>query len=156
MTRKDFYRDPAAPKANRIVPAATAVIANPEGEILLQRRVDNGLWALPGGTMELGESLGATIIREVKEETGLDIEPVDIVGIYSDPEHVIAYDDGEVRQEFSVCVRARLLGGELEHDAESTELRWVGLDDLPQHPTHASMALRINHYVQRRTLPYIH
>jgi ADP-ribose pyrophosphatase YjhB (NUDIX family) len=61
-----------------------------EGRVLLQRRADSGNWALPGGKTDLGETLGDAVIREVREETGLDVELTGVLGIYSDPKHVIA------------------------------------------------------------------
>lgn len=155
MARTDYYNDPEAPEPNALVPAATAVVVNDRGELLLERRADNDLWGLPGGGMNLGETLAQTIVREVREETGLEVEPAGLVGIYSDPHHVIAYDDGEVRQEFSVCFRTRLLGGQLAADAESTDLRWVdpdALDDLPMHPT---IRLRLEHYLTGSQEPFI-
>ena len=85
-------------------------------------RSDNELWVLRGGAMNIGESVGQAVIREVKEETMLDVEPTGVVGIYSDPGHVIAYAHGEVRQEFSI---ARIVGGQLAvGDQESTEMRF--------------------------------
>lgn len=131
--RVDYYDDPNAPEANSLVPAASAIVTDSEGRILLHRRADNDLWALPGGVMELGESLGECAIREVREETGLEVEVVGIVGIYSDPKHVFAYDDGEVRQEFSICFECRVLDGELAISDESKDLRFVdrsGIADL--------------------------
>ena len=125
MTRTDYLNDPNAPVPNSIVPAASAVVTNDAGEILLQRRSDNDLWALPGGTMDLGERIAETVVREVREETGLEVEVTGIVGVYSDPGHVIAYSDGEVRQEFNLCFAARLVGGQLSVSDESTEVRWV-------------------------------
>ncbi|GGW70439.1 hypothetical protein GCM10010381_63930 [Streptomyces xantholiticus] len=92
-----------------------------QGRILLQRRRDNDLWALPGGGMEMTDSLPGTAVREVKEETGLDVEITGLVGTYTDPRHVIACTDGEVRREFNVCVTARVSGGQLEISHESTE-----------------------------------
>ena len=100
MTRRDFYDDPNAPPPNSIVPAVTVVVAN-DRQVLLVRRVDNGKWALPGGAVELGESVPQTAVREAREETGIDVEVCGIVGIFSDPRHIIAYDDGEVRQQFA-------------------------------------------------------
>jgi 8-oxo-dGTP pyrophosphatase MutT (NUDIX family) len=96
--RREYFDDPTAPRPNSLVPAASGVVVDDQGRILLHRRADTGFWALPGGAMDLGESIAQTIVREVKEETGLDIEPVRLVGIYSDPRHVIAYTDGEIRQ----------------------------------------------------------
>jgi mutator protein MutT len=75
MARIGHYNEPDAPKPNSMVPAVSAVVVNEAGDILLQRRSDNGFWALPGGAVELGESAGQAIVREVKEETGVDVEP---------------------------------------------------------------------------------
>jgi 8-oxo-dGTP pyrophosphatase MutT (NUDIX family) len=105
--------------------------------------------------MDLGERLAETVIREVREETGLDVDITGVVGIYSDPGHVIEYDDGEVRQEFNVCFTARMIGGRLSFSAESTELRWVTPAELDALPMHQSIRLRIRHYLERRAVPYI-
>lgn len=137
MSRRDFYDDPNAPRPNSIVPAVTVVVMDGR-QVLLMRRVDNGKWALPGGAVELGESVRQTALREVREETGLDIEVCGIVGIFSDPSHVIAYDDGEVRQQFAICLRASPVSGELRNSSESTEVAWIrvaDLDGLDMHPT---------------------
>jgi ADP-ribose pyrophosphatase YjhB (NUDIX family) len=96
MPKKDYYDDADAPKANSIVPAVTAVIENDEHEILMIERADNGLWALPGGAQDIGESVTEAVRREVLEETGIEAEVLGLSGIYSDPRHVIEYDNGEV------------------------------------------------------------
>ena len=111
MTRTDYLDDPAAPKANSIVPAVSAIVPDAQGGLLLIRRTDNGYWSIPGGGVEPGESVSEAAAREVREETGIDCEVVGLVGIYSNPGHVAAYDDGEVRQEFSICFTTRLVGG---------------------------------------------
>ena len=72
--RIDFYDDPAAPKPNSLVPSVNVVVTNAEGEILLIRRSDNDNWAIPGGAIDLGESLTQAAVRETKEETGIDCE----------------------------------------------------------------------------------
>ena len=100
MARTDYYNDPDAPPANSVVPSTTAVVTDEQDRIALIRRRDNDLWALPGGGMELGESIVDTAVREVKEETGLDIEVTGLIGVYSNPHHVMAYTDGEVRNNF--------------------------------------------------------
>ncbi len=150
MPRTDYYDDPTAPPANRVVPAASAVIVDGDGAILLHRRSDNGLWALPGGTMEVGESILQTTVREVREETGLEVIPRSVVGIYTDPKHVIAFDNGEVRQQFSVCFACDRIGGELKISSESTELRFISPDTLDELPMHPSIRLRIRHFLLRQ------
>lgn len=92
MPKKDYYDDPAAPVANSLI-VAVAVAVRSEGRLLLIKRSDNGLWALPGGAQDIGESTRDAATREVREETGIEIEVNGISGIYSDPRHVIAYDE---------------------------------------------------------------
>src|SRR5512139_2811873 len=123
MARTEYYDDPDAPRPNSLVVAASAVVTNDQGDILMQRRADSGLWALPGGAMEMTESLPGAAIREVKEETGYDIEITGLVGTYTDPRHIIAYSDGEVRRQFNICFVGRLLGGRLQVSDESYEVR---------------------------------
>jgi 8-oxo-dGTP pyrophosphatase MutT (NUDIX family) len=149
MARIDYYDDPAAPPANSLVPGGSAIVANERGEILLQRRTDSGLWALPGGTMDIGETLAGAIVREVREETGFQVEPVRLVGIYSDPKHVFAYDDGEVRQEFNVCLACRIVGGEFAVSEESHEVRFLDPAELDRLDMHPSILLRIRDYLER-------
>jgi 8-oxo-dGTP pyrophosphatase MutT (NUDIX family) len=145
MSRIEHYNDPTAPVADSLVPAASAVVVDDEGRVLLQRRLDNGLWSLPGGTMEVGETIRQCVIREVKEETGLDIDVVSLVGIYSDPRYVIEYANGEVRQQFSVCFYCRPRSGILMSSPESIEVAWFDLADLPAIELQPSIALRIQH-----------
>lgn len=151
MGRVDYYDDPTAPLANSLVPAASAIVTDAHGRILLHRRRDNEMWALPGGVMELGESLGACAVREVREETGLEVEPVGVVGIYSDPKHVFAYDDGEVRQEFSVCLRCQIVGGEVKASEESYEVEFFTPDALEELPMVDSIRLRVSDFLSGAT-----
>ncbi len=155
MGRKDYLDEPDAPPANSLVPSVTAVVVNEDGELLLVHKTDNNLWALPGGGMDLGEYMANAAVREVREETGLDVEVTGLVGIYSNPGHVIAYDDGEVRQQCSLCFTTRLLGGELRTSDETRSVRFVPVHELDALDIHPSMRLRIDHYLQRRGTPYI-
>lgn len=155
MARTEYYDDPAAPAPNSMVVAASAVVANERGEVLMQRRADSGLWALPGGGMNLDESLPGAAVREVKEETGYDIEVTGLVGTYTDPLHIIAYSDGEVRRQFNVCFKARLLGGELRVSVESLEVRWMPIDELDDLPMHHTQRLRLRHYLEDPGQPHL-
>lgn len=152
--RIDYYHDPDAPPANSIVVAVTAFVLDESSRLLMIRRTDNDLYAIPGGAQEIGETISQTVVREVREETGILVEVTGFIGVYSDPEHVIAFTDGEVRQEFSLCFRARPVGGELRTSSESKEVLWVErakLDDLNIHP---SIKLRIQHGFEYRAEPF--
>jgi 8-oxo-dGTP pyrophosphatase MutT (NUDIX family) len=145
--RIDYYDDPDAPAANSLVPSVNVVVVNDSGQILLIKRSDNDNWALPGGAIDLGESMADAGVRETKEETGIDCEIVGLVGIYSDPKHVILYtSNNEVRQEFSIVLTAKPIGGEPTPSDESTFVRWVDRDDVGTYPMDRSMSMRVRHY----------
>jgi ADP-ribose pyrophosphatase YjhB (NUDIX family) len=155
VTRTDYYHEPDAPRANSLVPGASAVVADGDGRIVLLRRSDNGRWALPGGVMNIGESIAHAVAREVCEETGLQVEPERIVGIYSDPGHVFAFDDGEVRQQFSICFACRLVGGEIRPSSESTDVRFFPPADIGRLNAHPSIRLRIDDYLRDQCAAFI-
>jgi len=155
VARTEYYDDADAPEPNSLVVAASAVVTDDKGRILLQRRKDNDLWALPGGGMDMTDSLPGTAVREVKEETGYDVEITGLVGTYTDPRHVIAYSDGEVRRQFNVCFRARIVGGSLAVSDESTEVRFVGPAEIDALPMHHTQRLRLQHFTDNRRTPYL-
>lgn len=132
MARRDYFYDPDAPKPNSIRPAAAVALFDAGGKILLLRRKDNDKWTMPGGTLDFGESLTECAIREVLEETGFNIRITGLIGTYTDPRILIAYSDGEVRQEFTFVYAAEIESGELAIDNESKEAAWVPLDTAAQ------------------------
>lgn len=146
MARIDHFNDPHSPKANSLVPAASAIIKDATGKILLHRRSDSNLWTIPESVMEIGESIRETVMREVEEETGLKVEPDYLAGIYSNPKHVIEYSDGEMRQEFSLCFACTLLAGKLQISEESFEVAFFSPEEIEQLNMHESIKLRIKHY----------
>ncbi|MEW2359217.1 NUDIX domain-containing protein [Spirillospora sp. NPDC029432] len=155
MARTEYFDDPNAPKPNSLVVAASAVVTDDAGRILLQRRTDNGLYALPGGGMDMDESLPGAAVREVREETGLDVEITGLVGTYTDARHIIAYTNGEVRRQFNVCFTARIVGGKLRISDESTDLRFVAPDEIAALPMHDTQRLRLQHFLEHRERPYL-
>jgi 8-oxo-dGTP pyrophosphatase MutT (NUDIX family) len=157
MSRRiDYHGDPGAPPANSIVPSVNVAVTSQAGEVLLIRRSDNENWALPGGGVEVGESLAQAAVRETREESGIDCEVTGLSGIYTDPGHVILYtSDGEVRQEFSIVLSARATGGQPAASSETTEVRWVAPGDLGSYQMDPSMRLRVQHFAEGRDRPYI-
>ena len=154
--RIDFFDDPAAPRANSIVPSVNVAVRNEAGDLLLIRRSDNGNWAMPGGAVELGESLTQAAVRETREESGIECEVTGLAGIYTDPRHVMLYtSDGEARQEFSVVLTARATGGEPSASSETTRARWVPAADVAGLQMDRSMRLRVGHVLEGRLRPYV-
>ena len=158
MSRRiDYHDDPSAPKANSMVPSVNVVVVNEAGDVLMIRRSDNGNWAVPGGAIDLGESMVQAAVRETREETGIECEITGLVGIYTDPKHLILYtSNGEVRQEFSILLTAVVIGGQPTPSSESSEVRWVPREDLAGYQMDRSMRLRIGHYLAGRSgSPYL-
>jgi 8-oxo-dGTP pyrophosphatase MutT (NUDIX family) len=138
MGRTEYWNDPHAPAPNSLVPACGTLAVDAQGRILVQRRRDTGQWALPMGKMELGETPSQCAIRETREETGVLVEVAGVLGIYSDPGHIVAYSDGEIRQEYEVILLARPVSGAPRANDEASDVRWVtpaALRDLDIHPT---------------------
>ncbi|MEO3892367.1 NUDIX domain-containing protein [Nonomuraea sp. B5E05] len=154
--RIDFYDDPDAPEPNSLVPSVNVIVTNPAGDLLMIRRTDNDNWAVPGGAIDLGESIPAAAVRETLEETGITCEITGLVGTYSDPRHVILYtSNGEARQEFSIVLTARATGGQPTPSEESREVRWMPRAEVTSLPMDRSMRMRIQHYLAGVGLPHI-
>lgn len=154
--RIDYYDDPKAPKANSLVPSVNVVVENDEGGILMIRRTDNGNWALPGGAIDLGESVAQAAIRETKEETGIDCEITGLIGIYSDPKHLIHYtSNGETRQEFSILLCARRVGGHTRVSDETSVVEWTPKSQILEKLMDRSMRVRIQDYLEDAGHPRI-
>src|SRR6516164_8084058 len=148
MPRRDYFYEPEAPKPNSIRPAAAVALFDKGSNILLSRRKDNDKGTLPGGTLAFGESLTDCAIREVREETGLQIRMTGLTGTYTDPHILIAYSDGEVRQEFTFVYSAEIESGELKTDDESKEAVWVPLSSACELPLAESQLRRLKDVVE--------
>ena len=104
-------------------------IFNHDRQILMQHRTDNDLWSCPGGIVEIDEPVDATAIREVAEETGLDLPGVTLIGVASGPGMRYTYPNGDDTSNVSVIFGAQVPpGARVQSDAESHELRWM---DMP-------------------------
>ena len=157
MSRRiDYFDDPDAPAANSIVPSVNVVVADDNGRVLLIHRTDNDNWALPGGAMDFGETLSDAAVRETLEETGIKVEITGLVGIYTDPRHIILYtSNGEARQEFSVVFTARAVGGKPTTSSESRDVEWVEPEAIAGLTMDRSMRMRIDRYLAQEEQPYL-
>lgn len=111
--------------------AVNALVFNDQGEVLLARRTDNGLWCVPGGHVDLGETLEAACLRELREETGLEAEITRLVGVYSDPEGSLHIHRGPEHHTVRVTFLCRVTGGVLTTSSETSEVRYFRLESLP-------------------------
>jgi 8-oxo-dGTP pyrophosphatase MutT (NUDIX family) len=107
------------------------IIRNLAGDILLERRSDNGLWGLPGGRIEPGESITQTALREAQEETGLTIVVTRLLGVYSGPENRIVIYPDNVVQLIDILLEAAIVSGDLVCSSESLELRFFQVGGFP-------------------------
>ncbi|MFI6769474.1 NUDIX hydrolase [Streptomyces sp. NPDC050355] len=154
MGRTEYYNDPTAPKANTLIPASNLLAVDGEGAILLQRRRDTGQWALPGGAQDIGETAAQCAVRECLEETGIVAEITGFLGVYTNPNHIVAYTDGEIRQQYENTYIGRPVGGEPTINDEADSVRFVLPADLDQYDIHPSMRQQIGDYLAG-TYPYL-
>ncbi|MFD1032678.1 MULTISPECIES: NUDIX domain-containing protein [Caryophanaceae] len=110
------------------------IILNEEKQVLLQKRSDVKLWGIPSGHIEIGETVSEAAIREVKEETNLDVKIIKLIGVYSDPDsQVFAYPNGRVVHFITTCFLAEITGGDLRcNSSESLEIKFFEPQNLPK------------------------
>lgn len=120
-------------RINELKAGVAVIILNEENQVLLQKRADVGLWGIPSGHVEIGETVSEAAIREVKEETNLDIRIKKLIGVYSDPNsQVFVYPNGKVVHFITTCFLAQITGGELRCNSdESLKIKFFGQQTLP-------------------------
>ncbi|HLO15456.1 MAG TPA: NUDIX domain-containing protein [Anaerolineales bacterium] len=121
---------PRLAKQGKIRLGCSAGILNEERKVLLTRRADNGQWCLPGGRMESGESAAEACEREVLEETGLSVRVKRLVGVYSHPDQLVIYPDGNKAHIVALHFEAEIISGELRLSNETTDFGYFTLDEI--------------------------
>lgn len=113
-----------------IVNYAGCIIFDEQNRLLLQKRSDCEQWGFLGGMVEFGESVEEAAIREVKEESGLDVEITSLYGVYS--KYFAEYTNGDKAQPIVHMFKAKIIGGEwIEQNDETLELKFFELNDIP-------------------------
>lgn len=131
---------------------AAAIIENEKGEILLQRRVDDDNWGLPGGCQEANETFEDTIIREVKEETNLEVEKEDLkmIDVVSGPSRRYTYPNGDTVISNTVLYHITKFSGEIDWNEESKELKYFSLKNLPDNQHDPDLIERYLNYKKEK------
>jgi mutator protein MutT len=128
---KVYYKNKNAPLPTQpLLPGTCAVILNQDGQVLLHKREDNSLWTLPGGKMEIGESISDCCKREIKEELDLNVKTKKLIGIYTSPDCIFDFGKGVVFQSFVVAFLCDANDNNITINNESTTTRWFDKKDL--------------------------
>ncbi|SFG09434.1 ADP-ribose pyrophosphatase YjhB, NUDIX family [Desulfotomaculum arcticum] len=118
---------------DEIRPGVAMIVLDKENRVLLQKRSDVGLWGIPSGHVEPGETVAEAAIREVKEEANLDIRIIKLIGVYSEPEsQVFKYPNGRNVHFITICFLAEIISGELRcNSSESLDIQFFEQNALP-------------------------
>ena len=116
-----------------MVTSCGVIIENEKGEILLQKRRDNGCWALLGGSMEIGEKFMDVAKREVYEEAGIEIGELTLFGIYSGEDGIITYPNGDICYGTGIIFKTTVYSGETQNNTEEAlEHKFFDKTNLPE------------------------
>ncbi len=142
-------------KLGKVRCGVAAFITNGDGQILLTRRADNGRWCLPGGHVDPGENVTEACLREILEETGLIVAIRKLIGVYSSPDALVIYEDGNKAQFVSLCFEAIVVSGELSISVETTEIGYFSLTDITQMDVLETHIPRIEDGLKRKEAAFV-
>jgi ADP-ribose pyrophosphatase YjhB (NUDIX family) len=141
---------------DRLGVATNGFVRDETGKILLQCRADIDFWSMPGGNVEIGESVEQGVVREVYEETGLEVRVERLIGVYSEPESYpfMSYPDGFTIHYVTHVFTCDHIAGELRLSDESTDIGYFAADNLPKN-TLLSHRIRIEDALTGLVSPFI-
>lgn len=155
--RRVHFHDPDAPVARVVTPSVFVAVREEQGRLLLVRRCDSGAWELPGGRVDVGESAVRTAVRETAEEAGLRVRITGLVGLFTDPTHVVEAASGEeVRQQFVVCFYAWVIWGRPHPDGHETcDAAWFDPEDVASLTLEPGARRFVQHALAGASEPYL-
>ena len=133
----------------------SAILFDENQRVLLTRRTDNGQWCLPGGAMDSGESAAEACIREVWEETSLHVRVKRLVGVYSDPNQLVIYPDGNKVFVVALSFEAEIIGGELGLSNETTDARFFSVTEMDALTMLGNHKLRVEDALMNRAEAFV-
>ncbi len=125
-----WYRDSSAPTPNKPMRVGAVALIERGDSLLVERRADDGTWGLVAGALEKDESITEALSREIREETGLETQSVELFGVFSDLSRIVGYEDGNVYRVSAVVFRVSVSAGDPRLSDEATEMRFVARDKL--------------------------
>jgi ADP-ribose pyrophosphatase YjhB (NUDIX family) len=139
-----IYGDGIGRQGELRVGSCAVIFDDERKKVLLTKRADNGLWCLPGGRMEPGESAEQCCRREVREETGLEVQPTRLIGVYSNRDQLIIYPDGNRVQIVVLSFEAQIKGGMLGPSTETTAIGFFSPAEIVTLPMHGQHEERVH------------
>ena len=127
---KIVYGERIGKTAELVVACDGVIFDSTKTKMLLTQRADNGQWCLPGGRMESGESASECCVREVLEETGLVVTVERLLGVYSTPNHITEYIDGNRKQGVDIIFETQIINGDVQISEETTDVGYFSKEEM--------------------------
>lgn len=148
-----LYGDRISKGAELRIGSCAVIFDEKREKVLLTKRADNGLWCLPGGKMDSGESIEECCTREVVEETGLEVRTERLIGVYSNQDLLVVYPDDHKVQIVVLSFEARIIGGKIGLSDETTDFGYFSLDEIKSMPMHGRHKERVEDALLNQVTP---
>ncbi len=148
-----IYGDRISKGAELRIGSCAVIFDETRKKVLLTKRADNGLWCLPGGKMDSGETIEECCQREALEETRLEVRPERLIGVYSNRDQLVIYPDGHKVQIIVLSFKAKIIGGQIGLSEETTEYGYFSMNEIASMPMHGRHKERVEDALLNQTIP---